>query len=123
MILITKKELYYIFLQIGGLGINLTSADTIIFTDSDFNPYRDIQAISRAHRLGQQNNVKVLRLVSKHTVEEKIIEIATKKLLLEEIVLNPMQKLTKDDLNSVIQSGSFEMFKQNVEEKDQEFTE
>lgn len=39
-------------LLLGGLGINLTAADTIIFVDSDFNPYRDIQAISRAHRLG-----------------------------------------------------------------------
>jgi len=55
--------------------------------------------------------VKVLRLVSKYTVEERIIEIATKKLLLEEIVLNPINKFSKDDLDSMLKTGSFELFK------------
>lgn len=64
----------------------------------------------------------MLRLVSKHTVEERIIEIATKKLLLEEIVLNPINKFSKDDLDSMLKTGSFELFKQNLDEKDQEFT-
>ena len=107
---------------LGGLGINLTSADTIIFVDSDFNPYRDIQAISRAHRIGQKNKVKVLRLASKYTAEEKIIEVATKKLLLEEIIINPINKFNKDDLETMLKSGSINLFNKNMEEKEKEFT-
>lgn len=99
----------------GGLGINLTSADTIFFIDSDFNPYRDVQAISRAHRMGQVSRVKVYRLVSKFSAEERIIEIATKKLLLESIIINPINKFTKDDFESILQSGSYEMFNKNME--------
>lgn len=104
------------------MGINLTSADTIIFTDSDYNPYRDIQAISRAHRIGQKKKVKVLRIVSKFTAEEKIIEIATKKLLLEEIVINPISKFSKDDLEAMLKNGTIHLFNKNLEEKETEFT-
>lgn len=111
-----------LFNVVGGLGINLTSADTIIFTDSDYNPYRDIQAISRAHRIGQKNKVKVLRIVSKYTAEEKIIEVATKKLLLEEIVINPISKFSKDDLEAMLKSGSIHLFNKNLDEKETEFT-
>lgn len=100
----------------------MTSADTIIFTDSDYNPYRDIQAISRAHRIGQKNKVKVLRIVSKYTAEEKIIEVATKKLLLEEIVINPINKFSKDDLETMLKNGSIHLFNKNLEEKETEFT-
>lgn len=57
------------------------------------------------------SNVKVLRLVSKYTVEEKIIEIATKKLLLEEIILNPINKLSKGSIDSVLKNGTYELFK------------
>lgn len=56
-----------------------------------------MQAISRAHRMGQTNKVKVYRLVSKYTAEERIIAIATKKLLLEEIIINPINKFSKED--------------------------
>lgn len=83
----------------------------------------DIQAISRAHRMGQQKAVKVIRLVSKHTVEEKIIDIATKKLLLEEIVLNQAYRMSKNDLDSVLRCGAFELFKNSLEEKlEEEFS-
>ena len=92
-----RSQIFLLSTRAGGLGINLTSADTIIFTDSDFNPYRDLQAISRAHRMGQVKKVKVYRLVSKYTAEERIIGIATKKLLLEEIIINPINKFTKED--------------------------
>lgn len=63
----------FIFLlstRAGGLGINLTAADTVIFYDSDLNPQVDIQAMARAHRIGQKKIVKVYRLVIKDTVEE-----------------------------------------------------
>lgn len=113
-----KSKIFLLSTRAGGLGINLTSADTIIFTDSDFNPYRDLQAISRAHRMGQMNKVKVYRLVSKYTAEERIIEIATKKLLLEEIIINPINKFSKDDFQSIFKESTWELFNKNLEEKD-----
>ena len=59
----------------GGLGINLTSADTVIIHDSDFNPASDKQAMDRSHRIGQTRPVRVIRLASEHTVDERIIEV------------------------------------------------
>ena len=72
--------------------------------------------------MGQMNKVKVYRLVSKHTAEERIIEIATKKLLLEEIIINPINKFTKDDFTSIFKESTWELFNKNLEEQDQEFT-
>ena len=71
----------------GGLGINLMTADTVILFDSDWNPQADLQAMSRAHRIGQTRPVSVYRLVSKDTVEEEVIERARNKLLLEFITI------------------------------------
>mmetsp|Transcript_36052 Transcript_36052/g.32431 ORF Transcript_36052/g.32431 Transcript_36052/m.32431 type:complete len:156 (-) Transcript_36052:1526-1993(-) len=85
-----KSKIFILSTRAGGLGINLTSSDTVIFVDSDFNPYRDIQAFCRAYRIGQKNKVMVYRLVSNHTVEEKIVENATKKLMLGEMIINPI---------------------------------
>ena len=68
---------YFIFLlstRAGGLGINLATADTVIIYDSDFNPQMDMQAMDRAHRIGQVNPVMVYRMACEYTVEEKIIE-------------------------------------------------
>lgn len=67
----------------GGLGINLMTADTVIIFDSDWNPQADLQAMARAHRIGQVKPVSVYRLVSKETVEEEILERARNKLMLE----------------------------------------
>ncbi|CAG0904060.1 unnamed protein product [Cyprideis torosa] len=66
----------------GGVGINLTGANTVVIHDPDFNPYNDKQAEDRCHRLGQTRAVRVVRLVSEDTVEESIAEIANQKLLL-----------------------------------------
>lgn len=52
----------------GGLGINLTSADTVIIYDSDWNPQMDLQAMDRAHRIGQKNLVNVYRLITENTI-------------------------------------------------------
>ncbi|KAE8159981.1 SNF2 family N-terminal domain-containing protein [Aspergillus tamarii] len=71
----------------GGLGINLMTADTVILFDSDWNPQADLQAMARAHRIGQTRPVSVYRLVSKDTVEEEVIERARNKLLLEFITI------------------------------------
>lgn len=59
--------------SVGGLGLNLTSADTVIFVDHDWNPMKDLQAMDRAHRLGQRKVVNVYRLITKGTLEEKIM--------------------------------------------------
>ena len=113
-------EVFLLSTRAGGLGINLTSADIIIFVDSDFNPYRDLQAISRAHRMGQKNIVKVYRLVSKFTAEEKIIEIASKKLLLESIIIKPLSNMTKDDYSVIFKNSTFELFN-NDDDFEKEF--
>ncbi|EOD04701.1 hypothetical protein EMIHUDRAFT_67939, partial [Emiliania huxleyi CCMP1516] len=63
----------------GGLGINLTSADTVILHDSDFNPAADKQAMDRCHRMGQTRPVRVIRLASESTVDERIIALAADK--------------------------------------------
>lgn len=71
----------------GGLGINLMTADTVILFDSDWNPQADLQAMARAHRIGQKHPVTVYRLVSKDTVEEEVLERARNKLMLEFITI------------------------------------
>src|SRR3569833_2999010 len=63
----------------GGLGVNLTGADTVIFYDNDWNPTMDAQATDRAHRIGQTKAVSVYRHVTKGTVEEKIVKRAKQK--------------------------------------------
>ncbi|KAI1340442.1 SNF2-family ATP dependent chromatin remodeling factor snf21 [Xylariaceae sp. FL0016] len=74
---------YFMFLlstRAGGLGLNLQTADTVIIYDSDWNPHQDLQAQDRAHRIGQKNEVRILRLISSNSVEEKILERAKYKL-------------------------------------------
>lgn len=77
---------YFMFLlstRAGGLGLNLQTADTVIIYDSDWNPHQDLQAQDRAHRIGQKNEVRILRLISSNSVEEKILERARFKLDLD----------------------------------------
>lgn len=74
---------YFMFIlstRAGGLGLNLQTADTVIIFDSDFNPHQDLQAQDRAHRIGQKMEVRIFRLVTEKSVEEKILEIAHRKL-------------------------------------------
>ncbi|KAM0680389.1 putative DNA helicase ino80 [Glugoides intestinalis] len=71
----------------GGVGINLTAADTVIFYDNDWNPTVDQQAMDRVHRLGQTKNVTVYRLITANSVEEKVIERAGKKEEVQKIVI------------------------------------
>lgn len=89
-----KNDETFVFLlstKAGGQGVNLTSADTVIFVDSDFNPQNDLQAAARAHRIGQTKPVKVLRLVGRNTVEEIILKRAEDKLKLTEKVIEEGQ--------------------------------
>lgn len=63
----------------GGVGINLTGADTVVFYDSDWNPTMDAQAQDRCHRIGQTRDVHIYRLISQHTIEENIFKKAQRK--------------------------------------------
>lgn len=72
----------------GGLGINLTSARVVIIFDSDWNPQNDLQAIARAHRIGQKFEVQVYRLITSKTYEEQMFERASKKLGMEQALFS-----------------------------------
>ena len=81
---------YFIFIlstRSGGVGINLTGADTVIFYDSDWNPTMDAQAQDRCHRIGQTRDVHIYRLVSERTIEENIIKKANQKKLLGDLAI------------------------------------
>lgn len=86
-----KDDSIFIFLlstRAGGLGINLTAADTVIFYDSDWNPTIDSQAMDRAHRLGQTRQVTVYRLITRGTIEERIRKRALQKEEVQRVVIS-----------------------------------
>jgi DNA helicase INO80 len=85
----TNPELFVFILstRAGGLGINLTAADTVIFYDSDWNPTIDSQAMDRAHRLGQTKQVRVFRLITRGTIEERIRMRAQQKEEVQRVVI------------------------------------
>uniref|UniRef100_A0A665TP94 Proliferation-associated SNF2-like protein n=1 Tax=Echeneis naucrates TaxID=173247 RepID=A0A665TP94_ECHNA len=80
--------LFLLSTRAGGLGINLTAADTVIIFDSDWNPQADLQAQDRCHRIGQTKPVLVYRLVTVNTIDEKILERASAKRKLEQMVIH-----------------------------------
>ncbi|XP_078044960.1 SWI/SNF-related, matrix-associated actin-dependent regulator of chromatin, subfamily a, containing DEAD/H box 1 [Augochlora pura] len=95
----TEDESIFIFLlstKAGGLGINLTTADTVIIHDIDFNPYNDKQAEDRCHRVGQKRPVSIIRLLSEGTIEEGMYEIAQDKLHLEEQITRNEENESQD---------------------------
>jgi len=96
-------ETYFIFLlstRAGGLGINLTAANTVILHDLDFNPYNDKQAEDRCHRVGQTRPVRVIRFISEETIEEGIYSIAQEKLKLEQDLVNSEEDPETDKSDS-----------------------
>lgn len=108
----------------GGVGINLATADTVIILDPDFNPHQDIQALSRAHRIGQKNKVLVFHLVTRDTAEEKIMQIGKKKLSLDHLIIEKMGAEGDEeelvDVESVLKFGARALFEgegEGVEEK------
>ena len=74
--------------HVGGLGLNLTGADTVIFVEHDWNPMKDLQAMDRAHRLGQKRVVNVYRLITRGTLEEKIMGLQRFKLNIASTVVS-----------------------------------
>ena len=81
-------DIFVLSTRAGGLGLNLQTADTVIIFDSDWNPHQDMQAQDRAHRIGQKNEVRVLRFVTCNSVEERILAAATHKLNVDAKVNN-----------------------------------
>ncbi|CAL8103794.1 unnamed protein product [Calicophoron daubneyi] len=73
---------------VGGLGLNLTGADTVIFVEHDWNPSRDLQAMDRVHRIGQRRTVNVYRLITQDSVEEQIMNLQAFKLHLASVVVS-----------------------------------
>lgn len=87
-----KSKLFLMSLKAGGVGINLTSADTIILYDPWWNPAVEAQAICRAHRIGQQNPVFAYRLIAQGTIEEKILDLQIRKRALVENILTENER-------------------------------
>lgn len=123
----SKDFVFLLSTRAGGLGINLMTADTVIIFDSDWNPQADLQAMARAHRIGQKNHVSVYRFVSKDTVEEEILERARKKMILEYAIISlgitdPNSKTSKtepstNELSQILKFGAGNMFKANENQK------
>merc|ERR1719319_1685134 len=136
----TSKDFCFLLsTKAGGLGINLQTANRVIIFDSDFNPQNDLQAIARAHRIGQKEEVKIYRLVSSNSVDEDIIQRAKNKMVLDHLVIQRMdttgktiigggevgskkgvddgKDLSKQDLNMILKFGAEELFKADEEEE------
>jgi len=113
----SEKFLFLLTTRAGGLGINLTSADIVILFDSDWNPQADLQAMDRAHRIGQTKQVIVFRFVTENAIEEKVLERAAQKLRLDQLVIQqgraqqPVKNAaSKDELLNMIQHGAEKVF-------------
>uniref|UniRef100_A0A1B6L2G5 Chromatin-remodeling complex ATPase chain Iswi n=1 Tax=Graphocephala atropunctata TaxID=36148 RepID=A0A1B6L2G5_9HEMI len=112
----SEKFVFMLSTRAGGLGINLATADVVIIYDSDWNPQMDLQAMDRAHRIGQKKQVRVFRLITENTVEEKIVERAEVKLRLDKLVIQQgrlvdnKNALNKDEMLNMIRHGANHVF-------------
>jgi len=113
----SSKFIFLLSTRAGGLGINLVSADTVILYDSDFNPQMDLQAMDRAHRIGQTKKVQVYRLITEGSIEYKIVEKAALKLKMDHLVIQSGRlaqnnlKTNKSELQEWIAFGAQEILK------------
>jgi SWI/SNF-related matrix-associated actin-dependent regulator of chromatin subfamily A member 5 len=111
----SEKFCFLLSTRAGGLGINLQTADTVILYDSDWNPQVDLQAMDRAHRIGQTREVRVFRLVTEKSVEEKVVERADRKLFLDAAVIQQGRlaekhaQLSKGELFNMVRFGADEI--------------
>ena len=102
-------KVFLIMLKSGGTGLNLASADVVIHLDLWWNPQAENQATDRAHRIGQKNIVEVIHLISKGTIEEKILELQNKKRMLSDKLIdgevrdkNILSELTEEDIKNLL---------------------
>ena len=123
----SKDFVFLLSTRAGGLGINLMTADTVIIFDSDWNPQADLQAMARAHRIGQKNHVMIYRFVSKDTIEEQVLERARRKMILEYAIISlgiTDKKVTNSkadpstgELSEILKFGASAMFKNKDNQK------
>ncbi|GAA5891901.1 hypothetical protein JCM5296_003266 [Sporobolomyces johnsonii] len=108
---------YLLSTRAGGVGLTLTAADVVILYDQDFNPFQDMQAIARAHRIGQKNPVRVFRMLVKGTAEERIYQAGTKKRGLEHLIIQRIDaKDENEDVESILQFGAKAIFDDSAAE-------
>lgn len=116
------KELPFIMMlstRAGGVGINLTAADTCIIFDSDFNPQNDLQAQARCHRIGQTKEVKVYRLLTRKTYEMQMFHMSSLKMGLDQVVLKGFESggneacLSKDEVEKLLRHGAYDIFNED----------
>lgn len=112
----SDRFVFLLCTRAGGLGINLTAADTVIIFDSDWNPQNDIQAQARCHRIGQSKSVKVYRLITRNSYEREMFDRASMKLGLDKAVLQSMntkenasnnQSLSKREIEDLLRKGAY----------------
>ena len=112
----SDKFIFLISTRAGGLGLNLMSANIVILYDSDWNPQIDLQAMDRAHRIGQTKVVQVFRLIAQNTMEEKMIEKQSMKLKLDSLIIQkgrlaPKHSgFQKEELQDMVNYGADEIF-------------
>ncbi|KAI8812605.1 SNF2 family N-terminal domain-containing protein [Cladochytrium replicatum] len=112
----SEKFIFLLTTRAGGLGINLATADIVVMYDNDWNPQVDLQAEDRAHRIGQTKQVYVFRFITEKSIEEKMIDRATQKLRLDQLVIQQgrasaqSKAASKDELVSMIQHGAESIF-------------
>lgn len=106
----------------GGVGINLTAADTCIIFDSDWNPQNDLQAQARCHRIGQTKNVKVFRLLTRNTYELQMFHMSSMKMGLDQAVLSGFESgasgdgaLSKEEIEKLLRHGAYGIFTEDQE--------
>uniref|UniRef100_A0A7S0M6D0 Uncharacterized protein n=1 Tax=Cryptomonas curvata TaxID=233186 RepID=A0A7S0M6D0_9CRYP len=121
----SDKFLFLLSTRAGGLGLNLQKANIVVLFDSDWNPQVDIQAMDRAHRIGQTKPVIVYRFVTENSIEEKVLERAFKKLFLDAMVVqqgrlvDKHKAASKDELLEMIRFGADTVIKMgDVEDPD-----
>lgn len=108
----------------GGVGINLATADTVIIMDPDFNPHQDLQALSRAHRIGQKNKVLCFQFMTKDSVEERIVQVGRGKMALDHALIESMDddELEGTDLESILKHGAAALFNDDYQKTKIEYT-
>ncbi|ORY95444.1 hypothetical protein BCR43DRAFT_301359 [Syncephalastrum racemosum] len=106
--------------HVGGLGLNLTGADTVIFVEHDWNPMKDLQAMDRAHRIGQKKVVNVYRLITRGTLEEKIMGLQKFKLNIANTIVNQqnsgLQSMDTDQILDLFNVGEDDKKKKKTKE-------
>jgi len=118
----SDKFVFMLSTKAGGLGINLMTANIVIIYDSDWNPQNDLQAMDRAHRIGQKKQVIVYRLIAQETIDERILQRAEMKKRLDSVIIqqgrlvDQSKKLEKDEILNMIRHGASKIFAGDMED-------